>query len=433
MPSTLAPGALTALSSACTTRGPLSDLAVEGLVELLTRLDGPTRARVLATTGGQTPVLTYRGKGCTPPAAAVELVDTHGHALSWAGSVLNDGLLLLGDNLDVMRSLHTAVGDGHIVNGDGSRGVRVIYMDPPFSTGRDFLFSDGTHAYCDKLTGAAFAEFLRQRLVAARDLLTDDGSLYLHLDAHAVHHAKLLADEVFGERCFRGEIIWKRSTAKGSASRTYGAMHDSILFYSRRPTGWLWNRQYTPYSSEHLAKFYRHDDGDGRGPYGLDNLQKPEAGRGYMYTWDGYAPPPKGWYVTEATMARLDAEGRLHKPADQSKRLRLKRYLSEAKGVPLQDVWDDLPPVQRPRYPTQKPLRLLERILSVSSNPGDVILDPFNGAGTTLEAALSLGRRPIAADLSTDAVRTTLAHLPGLHVGAVAGLAGVANSVLVAA
>ncbi len=171
-----------------------------------------------------------------------------------------------------------------------------------------------------------------------------------------------------------------------------------------------------PLDEGYASSKYVNDDGDGRGPYMLDNVTSPNPRRNMTYEWQGFAPPAKGWRYSVATMNELDADGRIYKPADKTKRPRLKRYLEENQGHVVDDVWDDIPPVnsqtvERSGYDTQKPLVLLERIIEASSNPGDVVADVFCGSGTTVVAAERLDRRWVGCDLGRFAIHTTRKRL----------------------
>ena len=211
-----------------------------------------------------------------------------------------------------------------------------------------------------------------------------------------------MLDTIFGPQNFRNEVVWKRTNVH-SDSKTWSNVSDSIFFYSKGGS-FTWNPIYAPHSEEHLQSKYRYADADGR-LYTLDNMTSPNPRPNMMYEWKGHASPPNGWRYSKETMAKLDAEGRIWYPSDTSKRPRLKRYLDEMAGTLLGNVWTDINPInsqaqERLGYPTQKPLALLERIIQASSNPGDVVLDPFCGCGTAVAAAQKLDRRWIGIDIT---------------------------------
>ena len=210
-----------------------------------------------------------------------------------------------------------------------------------------------------------------------------------------------------GQNNYRSEIIWKRTTTH-SDSKRWSANNDTILFYSKTDD-FTWNPPYAAHGEEYVADKYRFDDNDGRGAYTLDNMTSPNPRPNMMYEWKGHMWPDKGWRYSKETMAQLDAEGRIWYPEDKQKRPRLRRYLHEMSGTLMGTTWTDISPInsqarERLGYPTQKPIALLERIIQASSNPGDVVLDPFCGCGTTIDAAEKLGRDWIGIDITQLAI-----------------------------
>lgn len=353
-----------------------------------------------------------------------------------------DNQLYYGDNLDVMRR--------HIKD----ESVDLVYLDPPFNSNSNYnvLFAekDGTKAagqiqaftdtwswgHDDEIVYAelvmaggkvadclkAFRTFLgpcdmlaylvmmAPRLVELRRVMKMKASIYLHCDPTASHYLKMLLDSIFGASCFKNELVWKRQSAHSDAKRKFADVSDSILFYMKSEKG-IFIPQYIQHDKDYLSKFYRFDDGDGRGPYRLDNMASPNPRPNLMYEWKGFMFPAKGWRYSRETMAKLDANNRINYPKnsdgafDFTKRLSLKRYLSEQEGSIITNVWTDINPLhssaaERLGYPTQKPVALLERIIQASSNPGDVVLDPFCGCGTTIDAAQKLGRTWIGIDIT---------------------------------
>ena len=279
--------------------------------------------------------------------------------------------LIFGDNLQVLKTLLEMKERGSLRNADGTDGVRLCYIDPPFATKREFRSTKGVVAYRDKVEGAQFVEFLRRRLVFIHELLADDGTLYLHLDTNKVHYMKVILDEIFGAQNLLAEIIWKRTSSHGDAIR-WQPVHQTILVYTKSASNYVWNTPREPLTQDYTESKYVHDDRDGRGKYQLDNLTSPNPRPNMTYVWQGFEPPAKGWRYSRATMDELDADGRIWKPEDKSKRPRLKRYLEENEGRAVDDLWTDIPPVnsqalERGDYPTQKPLALLDRIINASS------------------------------------------------------------------
>jgi site-specific DNA-methyltransferase (adenine-specific) len=356
------------------------------------------------------------------------------------------GDLYYGDNLEILR---------HKV---ASESVDLIYLDPPFNSDRTYnLIHKGSQAqeraFVDtwtwddasdrayaELTGhaptsvmvprgltdmmvalrgflwkdhrntLAYLSMMAIRIIEMRRVLRATGSLYLHCDPTASHYLKIVLDAVFGPENFFGEIVWKRYGAHGDAKR-YGAVHDVILFYGKTRDA-AFHKQFIQYSDEYAESRFRHVDESGR-RYQEQNLSSPNPRPNLMYPYTAsngitYQPHENGWKCEPGRMRQLDAEGRLHFPKTAHGRLRLKMYLDESEGVPVQDVWTDilLPSTSKERtgYQTQKPLALLERIIKSSSAVGDLILDPFCGCGTTVEASEALGRKWIGVDVAIRAV-----------------------------
>ena len=340
-----------------------------------------------------------------------------------------DKTIWTGDNLDILRGLN-------------SDSVDLIYLDPPFNSNRNYaapvgsaaasaafkdtwtlsdldvawmgLIADEQPAMYKVLEAAGLTHgegmqsdlcMMAVRLLEMQRVLKDTGSIYLHCDPTASHYLKLLMDSIYGPGNFMAEITWKRTSAH-SDSRTFGNVADVILFYGDQINI---NDVRVPYDPAYVARYYRYDDGDGWGPYTLDNMTSPNPRPNLTYEWKGYPPPVKGWRYSLETMTKLDSEGRIWYPGKPSQRPRLKRYLNEMPGNVVDNVWTDIPPInsqakERVGYPTQKPLALLERIIKASSNEGDIVLDPFCGCATACVAAENLGRHWIGIDISAKAV-----------------------------
>jgi adenine-specific DNA-methyltransferase len=330
--------------------------------------------------------------------------------------------LIWGDNKLVMSSLLA----------DYAGQVKLVYIDPPFDTGTDFSFrvkvgeADITKApsileesaYRDTWGRgrSSYLHMLYERLVLIHELLADDGALFLHLGSNVSHFGKVLCDEIFGVDAYVNEIIWKRQTAHsdiGQGARHLGRLHDTILLY-RKAAGGPWNMQFTPYDQSYTDAFYRHVEPKTGRRYRLSDATGPGgAAKGNPhYEFLGVT---RYWRFSEARMKELYEQGRIvqTKPGAVPAQ---KRYLDEMPGVPLQDIWMDVPPVQaqaheRLGYDTQKPEALLERVISLASDPGDLVADLFCGSGTTAAVAEKLGRRWIACDLGRFAIHTTRKRL----------------------
>ena len=263
----------------------------------------------------------------------------------------------------------------------------------------------------------AYLVMMTPRLVELRRILKPTGSIYIHCDPTASHYLKILMDTIFGVRNFRNEITWQRTESHNTAGR-YGNIADILLFYTKSDHP-VWNRGFHKYAhgeaqySEQQMKRFRYVDEDGR-RYRLDDLTAPrpnsDSGK---FEWRGTLPgPTRGWGYKIEQMEEWWAEGRIHTKRDGTPRMDgLKVYLDESEGKPLQNIWHDIPRIpntssERLGYPTQKPLALLDRIIQTSSNEGEVVLDPFCGCGTTVEAAENLGRRWVGIDITHLAVAT---------------------------
>ncbi len=348
--------------------------------------------------------------------------------------------LYYGDNLEVLRKYIP------------DESVDLIYLDPPFNSKADYnilykeqngtqsasqikAFSDfwhwdqeaqktfeelvsnpsyppslkkliiSIHDFLGNNDMSAYLVMMAVRLVELRRVLKSTGSVYLHCDPTASHYLKIVMDAIYGPENFINEISWKRSAAHSDSkqgSKHFGRIHDILLFYAKT-SDYQWNQQYSPHDSEYVNTFYKHiEEGTGR-RYQLDNLTGPGgAAKGNpKYELMGVT---RYWRYSKEKMDELVKEGRIiqtHPGAVP----RYKRYLDEMPGVSIQDWWNDIPTIssqsgERLGFPTQKPLPLLERIILGSSNEGEVVLDPFCGCGTALDAAEKLHRKWIGIDIT---------------------------------
>ncbi len=258
----------------------------------------------------------------------------------------------------------------------------------------------------------AYLVMMTARLIELHRVLKETGSLYLHCDPTASHYLKIVLDTIFGPNNFRNEIVWKRSHPHGNVSRSYGAIHDVILFYVKS-NYFTWNPSHRPYVlasgkldpdlSEKLLEQYTLIDEATDRRFQATSLLNPNPDRPNLtYEFHGHL---KVWRWTKARMEKAEREGKLYIPKGGSGIPREKRFLDEQEGIPLQDIWADIlfispQAAERLGYPTQKPLALLERIINASSNPGDIVLDPFCGCGTTIAAAQKVDRHWIGIDIT---------------------------------
>ncbi len=356
---------------------------------------------------------------------------------NWANQTL-----WTGDNIDVMRGMN-------------SESVDLIYLDPPFNSNRDYAAPIGSAA-----AGAAFKDtwtlddldvawhgevaerepalasviesaglshgrpmkayliMMSVRLLEMKRIIKSDGSIYLHCDSTAGDYLRTVMDAIFGSAQHRNHIIWRRQPAKGLATRNMPTNHDLLLRYAMSEHA-TYNTVYVPHDPEYIRKNYRHiEEGSGR-RYRLDNLVNPNKNRPNL-TYE-FLGVHRVWRWTRERMQAAYEKGLVVQTAP-GRVPQQKRYLDENPGRPIDTLWYDIPPVQgssreRTGYPTQKPLALLERVIAVSSNPGDVVFDPFCGCATACVAAEKLERRWVGIDISPKAaelVRTRLQHELGL-------------------
>ena len=309
--------------------------------------------------------------------------------------------------------------------------VDLIYVDPPFASGADYakkvyirrnpkvaaaiaqaeseLDIEELKAFEEKMYGDVwdkerYLNWMYENLMAMKSIMSDEASIYVHLDYHIGHYVKILMDEIFGEDNFRNEIIWKRSTAHND-STGFANLHDCIFYYTKSSELYF-DIPLVPYSQEYIDRYYNKVDENGRKYLDRDLSAKGLKGSGYSYSWkgkDGY------WRCPYTTMERLEKENRLYYTANGTPRY--KQYLDEMEGVPAQDLWTDIFAVnsqaeERVDYATQKPEALLERIIKASSNEGMFVADFFGGSGVTAAVANKLGRNFIHCDIGINSIQT---------------------------
>lgn len=301
--------------------------------------------------------------------------------------------------------------------------IDLIYIDPPFNSNRNYeVFWGETkekRSFEDRhASTAAYIDFMRPRVVELARVLKPTGSFYYHCDWHASHYVKVMLDQIFGENNFNSEIIWRRTNAKSQSYKTFPNNHDTIFYYAGS-SDYVFNRLFLPHSPEYIEKFYNKIEPETGRRYTADNLTAPEIRHGSSgETWHGINVTSKGihWKYTIENLEELDKQGRILWPKKAGGVPRFKRYLDEMKGVSVDSIWSDIPPIsahadERLGYPTQKPLALLDRIIKVSSNPGDVVLDAFCGCGTAIVSAQNLKRKWIGIDISPTACRVMAKRL----------------------
>ncbi|MFC5437482.1 DNA methyltransferase [Rhodanobacter umsongensis] len=357
-----------------------------------------------------------------------ELFDSRGRqSKGWTNK------LIWGDNKLILSSLKAGALRRQI---EDAGGLKLIYIDPPFDVGADFsmdieIGGETFHkepnlleqiAYRDTWGRGAdsFISMIYERLILMRDLLAEDGSIYVHCDWRVNSFMRLALDEIFGADQFFNQLCWRRTTAHGDAkqgARRFDIVDDTVLCYGRNRDQRIWNTQYVPFSDDQIEQQYNKVEGDGR-RYRLVTPTAAKPGGDTLYDWKGVKPPQgRYWAYSREKMAEFDASRKLY--YSSSGQPYIKYYLDERPGVAASTIWFDmlLAPTAKERvdYPTQKPEKLLERIIRASSNEGDLVADFFVGSGTAAAVAEKLGRKWIATDLGKFAIHTTRKRLIGVQ------------------
>lgn len=317
------------------------------------------------------------------------------------------------------------------------KGIKVdlVYIDPPFASGADYakkvyvrrnpkiaraikkaeqdLDSEELRSFEEKMYGdiwtkEKYLNWMYENLMAIKSVMSDNASIYVHLDWHISHYVKIMMDEIFGESNFSSEIVWKRTTSHAQ-KQGFAQVYDTIAVYNINSDNFIWNPQYKEHSSKHVKKYYSNVDENGR-KYTLGDLTAPGSG-GPRVFWGKTLNPPAGthWRYSQENIDKLIEEGLIVMTSND--RPRYKRYLDTLKGSVIGSLWDDIAPVnsqasERIDYATQKPEALLERIIKASSNEGMVVADFFGGSGVTAAVANRLGRRFIHCDIGINSIET---------------------------
>ena len=307
--------------------------------------------------------------------------------------------------------------------------VDLVYIDPPFASGADYakkvylrrnpkvadairqaeneLDIEDLKSFEEKMYGdiwnkESYLNWMYENLMAIKSVMSDTGSIYVHLDWHIGHYVKILMDEIFGEDNFRNEIVWQRVYSHNDTDK-FGHIHDVIYYYTKSSDSMVWNVQYVPYDQNYL-KMYSMDDGDGR-KYKVENTLGP-GGRGVVYNWNGHT---RAWRYSKENMQKLHDAGLLYYTSSGFPKKKI--YLDEMPGKPVQSIWTDINLIagqakELVDYATQKPEALLERIIKASSNEGMLVADFFGGSGVTAAVAARTGRRFIHADVNLNSIQT---------------------------
>ncbi|HAT8606631.1 TPA: site-specific DNA-methyltransferase [Legionella pneumophila] len=309
-----------------------------------------------------------------------------------------------------------------------------MYIDPPFATGQDFSYTVniGEHTEAMKIPSAlevkayrdtwgkgteSYLQMMYDRLSIMKDLLAENGCLYVHCDWRVNYLLRFILNEIFGEENFINEIIWRRKQAQSWSANQFGVTNDSILLYTKGKD-YIFNPSFSKddeNTKKYILERFKFDDGDGR-KYMKSPLVNPLNRPNLRYEFHGVKPPKTGWLYSMERMEEMFANNELVMPEDKNARIYRKIYEDTYQGQMIQNIWLDIPIVnpmakERVNYPTQKPIALLERIITTSSNTGDLIADFFCGSGTAGLAAEKLGRRWIMVDLGRFAIHTSRKRL----------------------
>ena len=357
----------------------------------------------------------------------------HADWSDWPEKYPRGGLLFHGDNKDVLAHL--------LANGFRGK-VKLIYIDPPFDSGADYVrkvnlrgaasvkldgedYSLGEQVqYTDIWANDNYLQFMYERLLLLRELLAEDGSIFLHCDPSRNAYLRLLLDETFGPASFINEVVWQRLSAHND-SKKFGIIHDTLFYYGKGEKR-IFNPQRSALSQRYVEQFFDSVEEETGRRYSRSDLtarglRNGETGK----PWRGINPATKGnhWKVGITQLEQWDKQGRIHWPKNGGMP-RLKRYLDEVetKGATPQDIWYDIRPIHNQGsegldYPTQKPEDLIERVIITASNPGDIVIDCFLGSGTTAAVAQKLGRRWIGCDINKGAIQTTAKRLQTMIAG----------------
>lgn len=323
---------------------------------------------------------------------------------------MTENLLIQADNI---------IGLQYLLKEREMRGkIDLVYIDPPFGTDCTFTITngrastisnckDGAVAYTDKLLGKDFVEYIRERILLLKDLLSEQGSIYLHTDYKIGHYLKVMMDEVFGIDNFRNDITRVKCNPKNFQRIGYGNIKDMVLFYTKSDKP-IWHEPLEPFSEENLIKSFPKRDASGRRYttvplHAPGETSNPQPFKGIM--------PPVGrhWRTDIATLERLDADGLIEWSDTGNPRKIL--YADESVGKRVQDIWTDYKDPQYPVYPTEKNQDFIDLIINTSSNEDSIVLDCFCGSGTTLKSASLLGRYWIGIDCSPLAIEATRTKL----------------------
>lgn len=365
------------------------------------------------------PMLNWKGKRpfTSTQYYPAQLKEVHGEAVDgWHNKVF------WGDNLQVMS---------HLLKEFRGK-VQLVYIDPPYDSKADYrqtiqLKGSQTNndytsfeekQYTDIWTNDEYLQFVYERIILIRELLSDTGSILVHCDYHKNYLIRLMLDEVFGIDHFINEIVWRRKGGSALAGmKRMSVSTDTILMYGKSQNYKFNDVRMSP-DEDYIKQMFTKTDSDGR-KFMITVISSPSFRQNLVFDYKGYSTPPNGWRYSKEKMKELDSQGLLYFPEDKSKQIYKKIYLDEYEGQVITSLWTDISLLKGKNseltgYPTQKPEELLERIVNLSTDPGDLVFDCFMGSGTTQAVAMKLGRRFIGADINLGAVQITTKRLLGV-------------------
>lgn len=326
-----------------------------------------------------------------------------------------------GDNLQVMS---------HMLKEYRGK-IDLIYIDPPFDSKADYkkkieikgvgkAETDSTSfeekQYGDIWTNDEYLQFMYERIILLRELMSSSGNIFVHCDWHKSSYLRIICDEVFGNNNFVNEIIWKRKGGSSNPSKQLDVATDTILWYRKTELA-IFNAHFSkdsPETQQYIEERFNNVDENGR-RFMKSPIVSPNYRENLIYEYKGYTPPANGWSISRELMEKWDADGKLYFP-ERGNRIYRKIFLDEYPGQPVSNIWTDIfvinpMALERLDYPTQKPEALLERIIKMASNEDSLVFDCFMGSGTTQAVAMKLGRRFIGADINLGAIQTTTKRL----------------------
>lgn len=328
-----------------------------------------------------------------------------------------ENFIIKGDNFEGLS----------ILLNNGYKGkIDLIYIDPPFSTANDFVITEkrtstismtkkGNIAYSDKLVGEEYIEFIRERLILLRELLSNSGSIYLHIDCKVGHYIKIIMDEVFGKENFINDIVRIKGNPKNFKRKAYGNQKDLVLYYAKNKGNHIFNDITEPLEKEEILRRFNKIDNNGK-RYNTVPLHAPGESQGKTGGEFLGMLPPEGrhWRISPKDLEKLNEEGVIEWSKNGVPRL--KKFAYEHKGKKIQDVWTNFKDPQYPEYPTQKNSAMLEMIIQQSSFESSIVLDCFCGSGNTLLAAEKFERKFIGIDESQIAIDIVLKKLKNIEI-----------------